>query len=106
MGELRMDGRVALVTGAGRGLGRAYAELFAARGASVVVNDPGGDLKGEGTDRGPAEEVVRAIKAAGGEAAANFDAVGSEDSARRMVAQTVETFGRIDIIINNAGNFM
>ena len=68
MTELRFDVRVAVITGAGRGLGRAYALLLASRGAKIVVNDPGASLKGEGDDAGPAEEVVREIKAAGGEA--------------------------------------
>lgn len=106
MAELRFEGRVALVTGAGRGLGRAYAELLAARGAGVVVNDPGVALSGDGGDRAPATEVVEAITGAGGQAIANFDPVGGEAAATRMIEQTLERFGRIDILINNAGNFM
>jgi len=106
MGELRLDGRVALITGAGRGLGRSHAELLASRGASVVVNDPGVNLEGEGADPNPAREVVDAIVARGGRAIANFDAVGTEQAARNMVRQALDSFGRIDIVINNAGNFM
>lgn len=106
MSELRFDGRVALVTGAGRGLGRAYAELLGARGAKVVVNDPGGSLSGEGSDQRPAQDVADAIVAAGGQAIANFNPVGSEGAAARIVGQTIEHFGRIDIIVNNAGIFL
>lgn len=106
MSDLRFDGRVALVTGAGRGLGRAYAELLASRGASVVVNDPGVTLSGEGGHHGPAAEVVAAITAEGGKAVANYDPVGSAEAAQSMVSQTLDQFGRIDIIINNAGNFL
>ena len=105
MSELRLDGKVALVTGAGRGLGRAYALLLAERGASVVVNDLGGDLAGDGADAAPAREVVAAIVAAGGQAVANLDSVASEDAARGMVAQALDTFGGLHIVVNNAGNF-
>ena len=82
MSELRFDGRVAVVTGAGRGLGRAYARLLASRGAKVVVNDPGGSLAGDGPDAGPAEQVVGAIRAAGGEAVACYR-VGRDPRRRR-----------------------
>jgi NAD(P)-dependent dehydrogenase (short-subunit alcohol dehydrogenase family) len=106
MSKIRFEGRVALITGAGRGLGRAYAELLGTRGAKVVVNDPGGSLSGEGSDQRPAISVADAIRAAGGEAVANFDAVGSPGAAASMVGQAIEQFGRIDIIINNAGIFL
>lgn len=104
MSELRFDGRVAVVTGAGRGLGRAYALLLAARGARVVVNDPGGAMQGEGSDAGPAEDVVREIGAAGGEAIANLDTVATPEGGSAIVRAALETWGRIDILIHNAGN--
>ncbi|UZW57248.1 SDR family NAD(P)-dependent oxidoreductase [Sphingobium sp. JS3065] len=106
MTELRFDGRVAVVTGAARGLGRAYAELLASRGAKVIVNDPGGNLAGEGGDTRPAQEAADAIVAAGGEAIANFDAVGTVNAAQSIISQAIDAFGRIDIIVNNAGNFL
>jgi NAD(P)-dependent dehydrogenase (short-subunit alcohol dehydrogenase family) len=106
MAELRLDGKVALVTGAGRGLGRSYAKLLAARGASVVVNDPGVSLRGEGGDEGPAVTVTEEIQSSGGNAVANFDSVASEAGAAAAVAQAVDGFGRIDIVVNNAGIFM
>jgi NAD(P)-dependent dehydrogenase (short-subunit alcohol dehydrogenase family) len=103
MSDYRFDGRVAVVTGAGRGIGRAHALLLAARGAKVVVNDLGGDKLGFGADEGPAQEVVEEITAAGGSAIANTDNVGSPDGCRALIAQAVETFGGIDILVNNAG---
>ena len=106
MGELRLDGKVALVTGAGRGLGRSYAKLLAARGAAVIVNDPGVTLRGDGADQGPASLVVEEIRSDGGQAEANFDSVADEAGAAAMVAQAVASFGRIDIVVNNAGVFM
>jgi NAD(P)-dependent dehydrogenase (short-subunit alcohol dehydrogenase family) len=106
MSELRFDGKVALVTGGGRGLGRGYARLLAARGTQIVVNDPGTDLRGDGADRKPAAQVVEEIVSAGGKAVANFDSVADEAGARRMVDQAIAAFGRIDIVINNAGNFL
>src|SRR3984957_17396854 len=106
MAELRLDGRVALVTGAGRGLGRSYVKLLAARGASVVVNDPGVGLRGEGGNEAPAESVAEEICAGGGRALASFDSVASEAGAAAAVARAVDGFGRIDIIVNNAGIFM
>jgi NAD(P)-dependent dehydrogenase (short-subunit alcohol dehydrogenase family) len=101
---LRMDGRVALITGAGRGLGRAYAIELAARGAAVVVNDPGVDLRGDGAEQGPADEVVATIRAAGGKAVANYGDVTSVADSEAMVKQAADTFGGIDIVVCNAGN--
>lgn len=103
MTELRYDGRVALITGAGRGLGRAYALLLAERGAKVVVNDTGGSLQGAGGDSTPAEDVVREIESAGGEAVANTDSVATPDGGRAIVEATLDAFGRIDALIHNAG---
>ena len=103
MSELRFDGRVAVVTGAGRGLGRAYALLLASRGAKVVVNDPGASLKGEGVDIGPAQEVVQEIKAAGGEAIANTDSVATAAGGKAIIQAALDHYGRIDILIHNAG---
>ena len=85
MSELRFDDRVAVITGAGRGLGRAYALLLASRGAKIVVNDPGVSLKGEGADVGPAEEVVQEIKAAGGEAVACTDSVATPEGGKAII---------------------
>jgi NAD(P)-dependent dehydrogenase (short-subunit alcohol dehydrogenase family) len=102
-GDFRFDGRVAIVTGAGRGLGRAHALLLAARGAKVVVNDLGGTKEGEGSDAGPANEVVAEITAAGGTAVADTSSVGSEEGCHALVAATVAAFGRVDIVVNNAG---
>jgi NAD(P)-dependent dehydrogenase (short-subunit alcohol dehydrogenase family) len=104
MSDLRFDDRVAVVTGAGRGLGRAYALLLAAQGARVVVNDPGGSLEGDGTDAGPAQEVVREITAAGGEAAASTDSVATPEGGKAIIDAALDTYGRIDILIHNAGN--
>ena len=101
--ELRFDNRVAVITGAGRGLGRAYALLLAARGARVVVNDPGVSMAGDGTDVGPAEEVVQEIRAAGGEAIANTDSVATPEGGQAIVQSAIDTWGRIDIIVHNAG---
>jgi NAD(P)-dependent dehydrogenase (short-subunit alcohol dehydrogenase family) len=97
------EGRVCIVTGAGRGLGREYASSLARHGAKVVVNDLGGSRDGTGADAGPAQEVVDEIVGAGGEAAANTDDVSSWDGAAGLVQQAVDTFGRLDVLINNAG---
>jgi NAD(P)-dependent dehydrogenase (short-subunit alcohol dehydrogenase family) len=104
MSELRFDNRVAVITGAGRGLGRSYALLLASRGAKVVVNDLGVGLKGEGADAGPAEEVVQEIKAAGGEAVACTDTVTTREGGAAIIDTAIKHFGRIDILIHNAGN--
>ncbi len=103
MSEHRFEGRVAVVTGAGRGLGRAYALLLASRGAGVVVNDLGGSMEGEGTDAGPAADVVAEIVAAGGAAVADTNDVAIPQGADALVATAVEAFGRIDVLVNNAG---
>jgi NAD(P)-dependent dehydrogenase (short-subunit alcohol dehydrogenase family) len=100
---LRFDGRVAVVTGAGRGIGRAHALLLAARGASVVVNDLGGSMEGLGTDAGPAAEVVAEIVAAGGTAIADDSDVSTQDGGKAIVERAVAEFGRIDVLVNNAG---
>ncbi|KAK3994888.1 hypothetical protein QBC44DRAFT_321433 [Cladorrhinum sp. PSN332] len=98
--QLRYDGQVVVVTGAGGGLGKAYATFFGSRGASVVVNDLGGSFKGEGNDTKAADVVVNEIKAAGGKAVANYDSVENGD---RIIETAIKAFGRIDILINNAG---
>ncbi len=103
MADLRFDGRVAVVTGGGRGLGRSYALLLAAQGAKVVVNDPGGSLTGDGADRSPADEVAREITAAGGEAVANTDTVATPDGGKAIIDSALDRYGRIDILIHNAG---
>lgn len=104
MEALRFEGRVALVTGAGRGMGREHALLLAARGAKLVVNDLGVDMAGEGGSSDPAEQVVEEIRALGGEAVADFSDVSTEHGTQTMVAKAVDTFGSIDIVIHNAGN--
>jgi NAD(P)-dependent dehydrogenase (short-subunit alcohol dehydrogenase family) len=104
MPELRFDNRVAVITGAGRGLGRAYALLLASRGAKVVVDDPGVGLKGDGVDVGPAQEVVQEIEAAGGEAVACTESVGTPEGGNAIIQAALDRYGRIDILIHNAGN--
>lgn len=101
MGSL--DNRVALVTGAGRGIGREHALLLAELGASVVVNDLGGTNDGAGTDVGPAQEVANEIVAAGGKAVANTDNIATWDGAKSLVDQSLSEFGDLDIVVNNAG---
>src|SRR5215218_9480434 len=98
-----LEGRVAIITGAGRGLGREHALLFAAEGAKVVVNDVGGANDGSGADATPAEQVVAEIKDAGGEAIANADDISNWDGAQGLVNSAIEAFGDLDILINNAG---
>ena len=97
------DGRVCIVTGAGRGIGREYALMLAAEGAKVVVNDLGGSRDGTGGDEGPAAQVVEEILEAGGDAAASTENVADFEGAGRMVRQAVDTYGRLDVLINNAG---
>jgi len=104
MSDLRFDGRVAVITGAGRGLGRSYALLLASRGARVVVNDSGTSLSGAGADAGPAHEVVREILAAGGQAVACTDSVATPDGGQAIVDTALEHYGRVDVLIHNAGN--
>jgi len=104
MSDLRFDGRVAVVTGGGRGLGRSYALLLASQGAKVVVNDPGGSIAGDGTDAGPAEEVVREITAAGGEAVASTESVTTPEGGKEIIQTALDRYGRIDILVHNAGN--
>jgi NAD(P)-dependent dehydrogenase (short-subunit alcohol dehydrogenase family) len=103
MSELRFDDRVAVVTGAGRGLGRSYALLLASRGAKVVVNDTGASLTGDGADAGPAAEVVREIEAAGGKAFACTDSVATAAGGQAIIQAALDHYGRIDILIHNAG---
>jgi NAD(P)-dependent dehydrogenase (short-subunit alcohol dehydrogenase family) len=103
MSDLRFDERVAVVTGGGRGLGRAYALLLATQGAKVVVNDPGGGLAGDGVDAGLAQEVVQEIIAAGGEAFASTDSVATPGGGKAIVDAALDRYGRIDVLVHNAG---
>src|SRR3982751_618239 len=98
-----LDGRVAIITGAGRGIGREHALLFAQEGAKVVVNDLGGAMDGSGDDRTPAQEVVAEIKAMGGEAVANADNVADWEGGQRLVNAAIEAFGDLHVLVNNAG---
>ena len=102
MGD-RLKDRVAIVTGAGRGIGRGEALLLAQEGATVIVNDFGGTSAGEGGEKAPADQVVDEIKTAGGQAAANYDNIALFASGEKLVQQAVDTFGRLDIVVNNAG---
>ncbi len=104
MSELRFDDRVAVVTGGGRGLGRAYALLLASRGAKIVVNDVGAGMSGDGVDSSAAADVVAEIRAAGGEAVASIDSVATPEGGKSIVATALENFGRLDILIHSAGN--
>src|SRR2546429_7096323 len=98
-----LDGRIAIITGAGRGLGREHALLFAQEGAKVVVNDLGGDMHGEGADRAPAQQVVDEIEKMGGEAVANLDSAADWDGAQRLIRTAIDTFGDLHVLVNNAG---
>src|SRR3954466_7721280 len=98
-----LSGKVAIVTGAGRGIGREHALALARAGAKIVVNDLGASLAGEGADEGPAHDVVREVEALGGEAIANGENVADFSGAQRLVEQAIAHFGRLDILVNNAG---
>ena len=103
MPELRFDNRVAIITGAGRGLGRQYALLLASRGAKIIVNDPGVSMQGDGTDAGPANAVVKEIRDAGGEAIACTESIATPTGGNATIQAAMNNFGRVDIIIHNAG---
>ena len=103
MADLGFDGRVAVITGAGGGLGREHALLLASRGAQVVVNDLGGSVSGEGGDAGPAERVAKEIESQGGVAVANTDSVSTPEGGQAIIDQAIEAYGRVDIVVNNAG---
>ena len=98
-----LEGKVALITGAGRGIGREHALMMAEHGASIVVNDLGGDIHGEGGDASPAQEVVAEIEAMGGKAVVNGGNVAKFDEAKGMIDQAIDTYGDINIVVNNAG---
>ena len=104
MTDLRYDGRVAVITGGGRGLGREYALLLASRGAKLVINDNGSALDGSGVDAGPAQAMVSEIEALGGEAIACTESVATPEGGRAIIEAAMDSFGRIDILIHNAGN--
>src|SRR2546428_588213 len=98
-----LEGKVAVVTGAGRGIGRAEGLLLAEHGASVVVNDLGGEWDGTGTDDRPAQQVADEIAAAGGRAIANYEDISTWSGAEALIRQAVDDFGRLDVLVNNAG---
>jgi NAD(P)-dependent dehydrogenase (short-subunit alcohol dehydrogenase family) len=104
MTELRFDGRVAVITGGGRGLGREYALLLAARGAKVLINDNGSSLDGSGADAGPAQDVVCEIEAFGGEAVACTESVTTPEGGRAIIEAALDSFGKVDVLIHSAGN--
>jgi NAD(P)-dependent dehydrogenase (short-subunit alcohol dehydrogenase family) len=104
MERIAFDGRAVIVTGAGNGLGRSHALELARRGARVVVNDLGGAMDGSGSSSGPADRVVEEIRALGGEAVASHDSVASSAGGRRIAETCLDAFGRIDAVVNNAGN--
>lgn len=104
MAELRFDDRVAVITGGGRGLGRAHALLLARRGCKVVVNDPGVSMAGDATGEGPAEALVAEIRAAGGQAVASLDSVATPEGGKAIIDTALDAFGRVDILIHSAGN--
>ena len=103
MEDRMCEGRACIVTGAGRGIGREYTLMLAAHGAKVVVNDLGGSRDGSGGDAGPAQQVVDEIKVAGAEAVANTDDISSWEGAQNLINQAIETFGGLDVLVNNAG---
>ena len=103
MTDLGFDGKVAIITGAGGGLGKQHALMMAKRGALIVVNDLGGAVDGTGSDKGAAQLVVDEIQAAGGEAVANTDSVATPEGGAAIVQSAVDAFGKVDIVINNAG---
>ncbi len=103
MSEIRFDGRVAVITGAGGGLGKTYAQMLASRGASVVVNDLGGASDGTGGGSSMADQTVKEIEEAGGKAVANYDSVATPEGGEGIVKTAVDNFGKVDIVINNAG---
>jgi NAD(P)-dependent dehydrogenase (short-subunit alcohol dehydrogenase family) len=104
MTEPRFDGRVAVITGGARGLGRAYADLLGSLGASVVINDNGSAIVGEGSDAGPAEQATAAIRAAGGKAVADCNSVATFEGGTAIIQTALDTFGKVDILIHSAGN--
>ena len=105
MSDVRFDGRVAVITGAGGGLGKSHALEFAKRGAQVVVNDLGGSVDGQGSGSSAADVVVKEIEEAGGTAVANYDSVATKAGGEAIIQTAMDNFGQVDIVINNAGIF-